>query len=90
MGRRFYRQRQVYGWVKPNILKNTVYIYSIIGDMKTRKKICFGCKEQKNVLFRCKYQEMVWSFLCEECLMDVKTQNPNTYQYGGTWKAVKK
>ena len=69
---------------------NTVYVYSIIEVMKTREKTCFGCKEQKDVLYRCKYQEMVWSFLCEECLMDVKTQNPNTYQYGGTWKAVKK
>ncbi len=69
---------------------NAVYIYSIIEVMKTREKTCFGCKEQKDVLYRCKYQEMVWSFLCEECLMDVKTQNPDTYQYGGTWKAVKK
>ena len=57
--------------------------------MKTRKKTCFGCKEQKDVLYRCKYQEMVWSFLCEDCLVDVKAQNPDTYQYGGTWKAVK-
>ena len=89
MGRRFYRQRQVYGWVKRNILKYCIYIQYYWG-MKTRKKICFGCKEQKNVLFRCKYQEMVWSFLCEKCLIEVKTQNPNTYQYGGTWKAVKK
>ena len=40
--------------------------------MKTRKKTCFGCKEQKDVLYRCKYQEMVWSFLCEDCLVDVK------------------
>ena len=66
------------------------YISSNIQEMKTRKKTCFGCKEQKDVLYRCKYQEMVWSFLCEDCLVDVKAQNPDTYQYGGTWKAVKK
>ncbi len=69
---------------------NTVYISSIIEVMKTRKKTCLGCKEQKDVLYRCKYQEMVWSFLCEECLLNVKAQYPDTYLYGGTWKAVKK
>ncbi|HCD28866.1 MAG TPA: hypothetical protein DER02_15180 [Gammaproteobacteria bacterium] len=69
---------------------DAVYVSSSIGVMKARKKTCFGCREQKEVLYRCKYQEMMWSFLCESCLIEVKTQNPDSYQYGGTWKAVKK
>jgi len=31
-----------------------------------------------------------WYFLCKKCLKNIKNEYQESYQYGGTWKAVKK
>ena len=62
-----------------------------IKEMKVRNKDCFNCNDQKEVLYRCKYDEFKnWIFLCGTCLIIIKSQYENTYQYGGTWKSKKK
>ena len=62
-----------------------------IRTMRIRTKECFNCNDQKEVLYRCKYDEFKnWIFLCGTCLIIIKSQYENTYQYGGTWKSKKK
>jgi hypothetical protein len=44
-----------------------------------------------DVLYRCRYDmAKTWHFLCEQCLKNIKNEYQESYQYGGTWKAVKK
>jgi|TARA_Y100000022_G_C13260091_1_gene382321 hypothetical protein len=44
-----------------------------------------------DVLYRCRYDmAKTWYFLCEKCLKNIKNEYQESYQYGGTWKAVKK
>jgi len=42
------------------------------------------------VLFRCRYLNLDWHFLCETCLLSIKSSYPDSYVYGGTWKSAKK
>ena len=56
-----------------------------------RTKQCFKCSKYKDILYRCRYDEIkCWVFLCGNCLMKIKVEFNDTYQYGGTWKGKKK
>ena len=56
--------------------------------MRVRKKKCDSCNNQASTLFRCKLNNFLrWLFICEKCLVFVKTK-PH-YRYGGTWKEKK-
>jgi len=57
--------------------------------MRIRTKSCFNCNQEKRILYRCKYQNQDWVFLCQECLLAIKSEHASTYQYGGTWKKFK-
>ncbi|WP_238299974.1 hypothetical protein [Polaribacter irgensii] len=62
---------------KPN--KNTA-------DMKTRDKQCEACKTAFPTMYRIQYTTpKMWVFVCEQCLLRLKKDNP-AYTYGGTWK----
>ncbi|PTX59451.1 hypothetical protein C8N46_10939 [Kordia periserrulae] len=51
-----------------------------------RIKHCDICKEDFDTLFRIQYKlPKEWVFVCEDCLLKVKKDNP-LYRYGGTWK----
>jgi predicted amidophosphoribosyltransferase len=51
-----------------------------------RKKNCANCKKEFDVMYRAQYQaQRDWVFLCKNCLLSVKHENP-FYRYGGTWK----
>jgi hypothetical protein len=59
--------------------------------MRERHKHCSICDHLNQVLFRCRYDRFEsWQFLCDPCLQKIKVSYPNSYQYGGTWKAIKK
>jgi len=54
--------------------------------MKQRIKYCNSCKEDFSTLYRVQYkQPKEWVFVCKECLVSLKKDNP-AYKYGGTWK----
>ena len=53
--------------------------------MKQRIKHCAICKVDFSTMYRVQYKNPEWVFVCKECLIDVKKDNPN-YTYGGTWK----
>ena len=39
-------------------------------------------------MYRVQYKNpKEWGFVCKECLISVKKDNPN-YTYGGTWKGL--
>ena len=57
--------------------------------MRTRSKLCFSCNSEHRILYRCKYEQHDWGFLCQQCLLNIKSKHENTYQYGGTWKKFK-
>jgi len=57
--------------------------------MRTRKKNCFKCNKEYEVLFRCKYDNLDWVFVCEDCLKYIKSNFTTSYKYGGTWKKYK-
>ena len=58
---------------------------------RIRTKQCSKCSTYKDILYRCRYDEIkYWVFLCGKCLMKIKFEFNNTYQYGGTWKHKKK
>ena len=58
---------------------------------RVRTKQCFKYSTYKDILYRCRYDEIkYWVFLCESCLMKIKFEFNNTYQYGGNWKSKKK
>ena len=49
-------------------------------------KTCPNCNEEYSVMFRVQYKtDKTWYFLCEACVLEVKTGNKH-YKYGGTWK----
>ncbi|SEE08758.1 hypothetical protein SAMN05444353_0665 [Polaribacter dokdonensis DSW-5] len=53
---------------------------------KSRVKYCEICKKDFSTMFRIQYkQPKKWVFTCEQCLLNVKKDNP-LYVYGGTWK----
>jgi len=53
--------------------------------MKQRIKHCAICKVDFPTMYRVKYKNSKeWVFVCKECLIDVKKDNPD-YNYGGTW-----
>jgi hypothetical protein len=59
--------------------------------MRNRDKQCRVCMVNYDVLYRCRYDmAKIWYFLCEKCLKKIKNEYQESYQYGGTWKAVKK
>lgn len=59
--------------------------------MRNRDKQCQVCINNFNVLYRCRYDgKNNWYFLCEDCLKNIKNTHQESYQYGGTWKALKK
>ena len=59
--------------------------------MRNRDKQCHVCMTNSDVLYRCRYDiAKTWYFLCEQCLKNIKNEYQESYQYGGTWKAVKK
>jgi hypothetical protein len=52
-------------------------------------KECEHCKKVQPLLYRVRLQAIAsWLFLCAECLTKVKSQK--RYQYGGTWKQIKR
>ena len=59
--------------------------------MHIREKRCANCKNSAGALYRCKYDKFkkIWVFLCKNCLAQVKRDFSETYQYGGTWKAIR-
>ena len=59
--------------------------------MRNRDKQCHVCMANSDVFYRCRYDmAKTWYFLCEQCLENIKNEYQESYQYGGTWKAVKK
>jgi len=53
-------------------------------------KNCIKCRQNYTTLFRVKftqshYSRKEWVFACENCVIEVKKDNP-IYKYGGTWK----
>ncbi|NCV38867.1 MAG: hypothetical protein EBW64_06210 [Betaproteobacteria bacterium] len=59
--------------------------------MRNRDKQCQACIINYDALYRCRYGgESTWYFLCENCLIKIKNKYQDSYQYGGTWKAMKK
>ena len=59
--------------------------------MRKRHKLCSQCQQSKDVLYRCRFNnDIEWQFACGPCLVTIKKQYKQTYQYGGTWKANKK
>lgn len=59
--------------------------------MRNRDKHCQACITNYDILYRCRYGgESAWYFLCENCLIEIKNKYQDSYQYGGTWKAMKK
>ena len=67
--------------------------------MRNRKKKCYVCKTEKEILYRVRYEENFlernriyreWFFICEYCLKIIKKKFEKSYQYGGTWKSKKK
>ena len=54
--------------------------------MTQRIKHCNNCKEDFSTLYRAQYKHpKEWVFVCKECLVTLKKDNP-AYKYGGTWK----
>jgi len=54
--------------------------------MKERKKHCEVCSKDFSTMFRVQYKNpKKWVFVCKDCLLFVKKDNP-AYSYGGTWK----
>ena len=52
-----------------------------------RKKTCNHCQLEFQLMYRVQYQKTpTWSFLCKDCLLEVKPNNP-FYRYWGIWKA---
>lgn len=59
--------------------------------MRNRDKQCQACITNYDILYRCRYGgDNKWYFLCENCLIEIKNKHQDSYQYGGTWKAIKK
>jgi len=59
--------------------------------MRNRYKQCQACITNYDILYRCRYDgDNTWYFLCENCLIEIKNKYQDSYQYGGTWKAMKK
>jgi hypothetical protein len=57
---------------------------------REREKHCQRCETPYPVLFRIRVDEAEgWIFCCEACLHREQARHPNTYTYGGTWKARK-
>jgi hypothetical protein len=51
-----------------------------------RIKYCKICQKDFTTMYRIQYrQDKSWVFVCKECLLEVKKDNPH-YRYGGTWK----
>lgn len=51
-----------------------------------RIKYCDICEQEFSTMYRILYkQSKNWVFVCENCLLKVKPDNP-FYTYGGTWK----
>lgn len=54
--------------------------------MKQRIKYCEICKTDFSTMYRVQYKmPKEWIFVCENCLLSLKKDNP-LYKYGGTWK----
>lgn len=55
--------------------------------MKQRIKYCKICEKDFSTMYRIQYEtKKEWVFVCKDCLLKVKKDNPQ-YRYGGTWKA---
>ena len=67
------------------------FALDLCGDifLKNRQKNCALCVQSHEVLYRCKYSSFDWRFLCESCLLIVKSEHEDSYIYGGTWKKKK-
>lgn len=51
-----------------------------------RQKLCALCEIDSNTMYRVIYRQGDrWIFVCKQCLINVKNNNPH-YKYGGTWK----
>lgn len=51
-----------------------------------RQKFCALCDMDSNTMYRVIYRQGDgWIFVCKQCLLNVKNNNPH-YKYGGTWK----
>ncbi|KAB8153348.1 hypothetical protein EZY14_008945 [Kordia sp. TARA_039_SRF] len=63
-----------------------IFIENHTVTIKLRIKHCDICQKDFDTLFRIQYKlPKKWVFVCEDCLLKVKKDNP-LYRYGGTWK----
>lgn len=54
--------------------------------MTKRIKYCKICFKDFATMYRVQYKDpKEWVFVCKECLLNLKKDNPK-YKYGGTWK----
>jgi hypothetical protein len=56
---------------------------------KRQPKACDYCEKLEAMLYRIRLQQSEpWLLVCSDCQTKVKTQS--LYQYGGTWKQIKR
>ena len=64
---------------------------SVITHAMKKTMVCDKCLSSSNKLFRCRYNyKKEWKFLCQICLINIKSKYSDSYQYGGTKKIKSK
>jgi hypothetical protein len=54
--------------------------------MSQPRKNCSKCQIQDRILYRCKYANSGWTLLCQQCLMDIRKENQDSFEFDETWK----
>ena len=75
-----------FSWVNLTIIISFINWSYFLYYYIMRQKFCALCDIDSNTMYRIIYRHSGdWIFVCKQCLLNVKNNNPH-YKYGGTWK----
>ena len=57
---------------------------------RVREGFCELCGKETTVRYRVQTDGETWRLVCPACTEELRAAYPETYRYGGTWKAHKR
>ena len=50
------------------------------------KKNCDECGLHDRIMYKCKYSKQDWCFLCQGCLLEMRSKYGDDFEFDQTWK----
>ncbi len=50
------------------------------------KKKCHECGLHDRIMYKCKYNKQDWNYLCQGCLLEMRSKYGDNLEFDQTWK----